>query len=204
MAAPFVSGVAALVFAAHPEATPSQVIDQIEATAIDLGPRGRDLTSGAGLIDPAAAVSNVLPQTDSAERNDSPRRAARLATSNATNPPFVAAGQVDTFDDPHDLYPIDLARGRDISIVVRPTRGRVGLRLWKPGTTIVNGRRDPRETAATVRARGYRTELLAGRADSLRSGPKRLVFTAAARGRYLLDVVGLRGRSPYILKITPR
>jgi hypothetical protein len=62
MAAPFVSGAAALLFAARPNITAAQVRFLLISTAIDLGTAGRDTTYGAGLINlPAAfAALNIL------------------------------------------------------------------------------------------------------------------------------------------------
>lgn len=56
MAAPHVSGVAALVLAANPALSADQVRDILQATARDLGTPGRDDIYGFGLIDAAAAV----------------------------------------------------------------------------------------------------------------------------------------------------
>jgi len=60
MAAPHVSGVAAMVIAegraARRPLAPSSVEDRIESTARDLGPEGRDERYGHGLLDAASAV----------------------------------------------------------------------------------------------------------------------------------------------------
>jgi hypothetical protein len=61
MASPFVAGVAALVLAQHPDWTPKQVTDRLTTTAADVAPAGRDPRTGAGAIDPAAAVGSVAP-----------------------------------------------------------------------------------------------------------------------------------------------
>ncbi|WP_437023002.1 S8 family serine peptidase [Streptomyces sp. enrichment culture] len=55
-AAPYVSGVAALIRAKHPDWTYKQVITQIEQTA-DRTKAGRDDFVGWGVVDPAAAVN---------------------------------------------------------------------------------------------------------------------------------------------------
>jgi serine protease len=56
MAAPHVSGVAALIKAKHPEWTPQQIRDALINTAEDLGPAGRDDAYGYGLVDAYAAL----------------------------------------------------------------------------------------------------------------------------------------------------
>lgn len=56
MACPHVSGVAALVWKAHPGLTNQQVRDKMNATAIDLGPVGRDTWYGYGLVYAPEAV----------------------------------------------------------------------------------------------------------------------------------------------------
>ncbi len=56
MAAPFVSGLAALLLSAHPDWTVQQVRDQMTSTARDLGAKGRDEFYGFGRIDAAKAV----------------------------------------------------------------------------------------------------------------------------------------------------
>ncbi len=65
MAAPYVAAAAALVRAAVPELTASQVRDVLGVTAIDLGPAGRDHEFGEGLVDPLAAIVGGLAGPDS-------------------------------------------------------------------------------------------------------------------------------------------
>ena len=57
MAAPHVSGIAALLFAARPEATADQVRRAIEASCQDIGPAGRDDQYGLGLVQAANALN---------------------------------------------------------------------------------------------------------------------------------------------------
>lgn len=51
MAAPFVSGAAALLWAAHPDWSVEQIEQALLASCVDLGPRGRDPSFGYGRID---------------------------------------------------------------------------------------------------------------------------------------------------------
>jgi subtilisin family serine protease len=51
MAAPFVSGAAALLWAAHPDWTVEQIERALFSACVDLGPRGRDRNFGYGRID---------------------------------------------------------------------------------------------------------------------------------------------------------
>ena len=57
MAAPHVSGLAALVKSKHPDWTPQQISDAITQTADDRGVRGRDDFYGAGRINAARALA---------------------------------------------------------------------------------------------------------------------------------------------------
>ena len=61
MAAPFVSGVVALLLGQHPDWTPAQVTQRLTATATDVAPAGRDPRTGAGVVDPAAALGVGAP-----------------------------------------------------------------------------------------------------------------------------------------------
>ncbi|GAA0495060.1 type VII secretion-associated serine protease mycosin [Streptomyces stramineus] len=56
-AAAFVSGAVALVRAAHPGLSPAQIRDLLRTSARDAPPGGRNDALGAGLVDPAAAIS---------------------------------------------------------------------------------------------------------------------------------------------------
>lgn len=71
-AAPYVSGLAALVRARFPELTAGQVIDRITRTALAPG-QGRDDRIGHGLIDPLAALTAQLPDQPVSAGADVPR-----------------------------------------------------------------------------------------------------------------------------------
>ena len=59
MAAAFVTGAAALLFAAQPSITAAQVRDVLQRTATDIGAPGRDTTFGYGLINLVAAFAEL-------------------------------------------------------------------------------------------------------------------------------------------------
>jgi type VII secretion-associated serine protease mycosin len=65
MATPYVSAAAALVAARHPHLSPTQIRDLLERSADDLGDPGRDDYFGAGLVDPAGALSLAGPLSPS-------------------------------------------------------------------------------------------------------------------------------------------
>lgn len=75
MAAPHVTGVAALIIATGvigPNPTPAQLIDRLEGTARDLGQPGPDRRYGAGLLDAAAATDPAAPVARPSHRKRRP------------------------------------------------------------------------------------------------------------------------------------
>ncbi len=63
-AAPHAAGVAALLREFDPTLTPDAIYTVLQATAIDMGPAGVDFDSGYGLIQAAAALAGINPDTD--------------------------------------------------------------------------------------------------------------------------------------------
>lgn len=61
MAAPFVSGLAAVIWALDPTMTNTEVRSVLESTVVDLGPAGWDQSFGYGRINAQAAVYAVAP-----------------------------------------------------------------------------------------------------------------------------------------------
>lgn len=59
MAAPHVSGVAALIWSAYPCATAAQVRQAMQVTAVDLGALGRDTSYGYGLVQADGALAHL-------------------------------------------------------------------------------------------------------------------------------------------------
>nr|WP_231713354.1 S8 family serine peptidase [Arthrobacter sp. zg-Y769] len=64
-AAPLVSGVAALIRAAHPEMSAADVVNRIVSTARDAGAPGTDTIYGYGILDANAAVNADVPSVTS-------------------------------------------------------------------------------------------------------------------------------------------
>jgi subtilisin family serine protease len=190
MAAPYVTGVAALVFATHPDASPYQVMRQIQNTATNLGPAGRDDRTGYGVVNPEAAVENVLPADDPGESNDDIPSIQKVKALNDAEGPTVINARVDRLDDAEDVVPVTLRAGDRITARLTYRRGFLNLYLWRPGTHTV---------ATTVRG-NVRRNLLA---YSGVVGAKRQVISVQVRqtGRYFVNVFARRGGSVYALTI---
>lgn len=99
-AAPIVSGIVALVRAAHPELNAASVINRILATARDKGAPGPDDLYGYGLVDAAAAVRADVPAVTANPLGDLHewvrinRRAAATPSPAATGGSIVAPAPV--------------------------------------------------------------------------------------------------------------
>jgi subtilisin family serine protease len=72
-----VSGVVALMLERDPTLTPRDVRLILEATAKDLGPRGRDTQYGWGLVDPAKALAMVDERLKSRKTSTAPAQQRR-------------------------------------------------------------------------------------------------------------------------------
>lgn len=66
--APYVAGVAALIFQADPSLTAKECADIITSTASDAGAKGYDKYYGYGIIQPLAAVQKAIYKTNSKSR----------------------------------------------------------------------------------------------------------------------------------------
>ncbi|HEX7834028.1 MAG TPA: S8 family serine peptidase, partial [Pseudolysinimonas sp.] len=97
-ATPIVSGIVALVRAAHPDLDAAGVINRIISSARDRGPAGVDFTYGYGLVDAEAAVEDDIPAVDENPLGDLAewirlnRRAEATPTPSPT--PLAAAPEV--------------------------------------------------------------------------------------------------------------
>ena len=84
MAAAVVSGAAARLFALHPRWSAQRVRAALLGTARDVPPSGADLSTGAGVLDLAAALAAPPPPPEDPEPNDDTALAART-------PPILVA-----------------------------------------------------------------------------------------------------------------
>jgi subtilisin family serine protease len=179
MATPFVAGVAAEVFAAHPGATAYQVLMQLLNTATDMGSPGRDTATGSGLINPRAAVTLPLPADDPYEPNSD---ISQVRRAKALTPVATAAGFADGWNDTVDVYPVTLRKGQSVRLSAGAKRAKLKLSLWPPGTRTVN---------SGVPAASNRRS----------SATPKLGYVATRSGRWYVSVKATAGRSPYRLTI---
>lgn len=166
-AAPFVSGLAALIWSGEPALTAQQVFQRIEQTADDLGPTGRDDGYGFGRVNALRAVT-----------------AAAKPASTAPTPP--AAGQ-----DSAAYAPV--AGAASFPILVPGGRAEVALTLTNTGTSTWSaGGATPVHIAAHIRDAkgnsviwdGARTVLAADVPPGGRVDVKAIVDAPAAPGPY--------------------
>lgn len=142
-AAPIVSGIVALVRAAHPELDAANVINRIVATANDRGDGGPDAYYGHGLIDAAAAVSANVPLVE-ANPMGSLSQWINVYRPAALDPvvhptPVVVVPEPDLIAAPDPrtpfgkvLAPIELLRtaGPGVLTVIAFAAGIVALAVW--------------------------------------------------------------------------
>lgn len=83
-AAPIAAGTAALVMAANPGLTNTQVQQILFSTAVDLGAAGRDITFGHGRVDAQAAVAAALATLPPAVDSQAPTAAIQAPLGSTT------------------------------------------------------------------------------------------------------------------------
>ena len=132
-AAPFVSGLAALIRAYHPQLTPAQVLYRIEVTADHPAAALPDAAMGWGTVDPYAAVTAVLPEENGA--------APAAATATRITAP-VPAPPVDRLK----LAALGLAGGATVFAILVPLLA-IAIRRARsrPADGAQSGRRSERQ-----------------------------------------------------------
>lgn len=193
MAAPYVAGTAALVFAAHPGITPYQVTRIIESTASRAAAGlGRTSSSGWGNVNPAAAVAAVAPEDDLSEVNDDVKYLPKASTISLVKQRVQSfTARADYNDDQFDTYAVNLAKGKRVRVTISAAAGRLGVVAYRPGSTV------------SPRVMTDRQILLRELGETRRTTPgkRAFVFTARDTGRHFLWVVALAGGGDYTLKV---
>ena len=189
-AAPQVSAAAAVLLAVDPLLTNSQVGYLLERTADDVNavngcPRCsllRDPFSGWGRLDVAKAVGALagpIPPPDSREANDD----AGTSASTVWGRSDKLLATIDYWDDPVDVYRIQLQRRQFLQAQLTESGPSIALELWKPKTVHVARASSPADLAA-------------------RSSTKHLRFRAPTPGWYYLEVRATSpGFAPYTLQL---
>ena len=190
MAAPYVTGVAALVIAANNGTlSPYQVLRQIENTAIDSGSAGRDNVSGYGIVNPRAAVTLQGPPDDPEEVNDDIKWLTATTRLDEVGRSKVVEATADQFEDPEDVYAVRLKKGDRLRAVITHGPARLDLYLWDPGTRTV----------------GTENGNLEKHLINYRPGTSRravIVYRARRAGLHYVDVFARRGSGKYTLRLT--
>jgi hypothetical protein len=191
MAAPYVAGVAALVFASHPGISPHQVT-RILATTASRGRAGlpRTSTDGWGIVNARAAVTAPAPVDDLAEMNDDVRWLARRLDLRPTRSPVRLTAWADANDDPIDVYPVILRRGERLKVTIVSSAGRLVPLVFRPSV-----RSFERITQA-----GFDRNLL-GRAVRPTPRIRTVVVRARESGRHFVVVAAEHRGGAYSLRL---
>jgi hypothetical protein len=149
-AAPQVAAAAALVFSVRPDLRGEQVTALLERTADDANPATgckqcpllRDQFSGWGTLNiqralQVATSGSAVPPPDAYETNDEAGKwAARLYGAKGK----TIHATLDFWDDQIDVYAIYVRKGQKLfAHLGGPPRTDIGLSLWAPGTSSVEG-----------------------------------------------------------------
>ncbi|HEX2804665.1 MAG TPA: S8 family serine peptidase [Kineosporiaceae bacterium] len=123
MATPYVAASVALVRAADPALTPVATTQLLMSTADDLGTPGRDSDSGAGLVDPVAALCSVNHCPPGVAPSSAPSSGASSLTVASSSRPALVTGMTATVNAP--ASPTVL--GRAAQLAVHVTDGRCAV-----------------------------------------------------------------------------
>jgi hypothetical protein len=150
----------------EPTLEPEQVNVLLRRTAVDVTPlsgcrecgSGHDEYSGWGRLDITeavrAAANGPLPRTDQFEPND--EAGHRAASLGRRKPVLRLRATLDSWDDRVDVYRVWLRRGQRISARLSGlTEIDANLRLFRPGTRVLQRRFGGFPTRAVRRTTGY-------------------------------------------------
>jgi subtilisin family serine protease len=193
--APLVSGAAAWVWTVRPELDNTQLFEVLRRSARDIGPPGRDLDSGFGVLDVAAALVADPPAKDPLEPNediDDVRPGFGLAalTTKTLGRALVTA-RLDLWEDPRDVYRVWQTAGRAL-VVSTGSPEDVDVAVWSQAAFSVAQQAGPERLAVSARP-GTGNERV--RVQPVKRG--RWVYVAVTRGRGIVE-------AEYRLGVTPR
>jgi subtilisin family serine protease len=194
-AAPLVSGAAAWVWTVRPELDNTQLFEVLRRSATDIGPPGRDLDSGFGLLNVPAALAAEPPPRDPLEPNEDlddvrPGFGLPALTTKRVARALVTA-RMDLWEDPRDVYRVWQPARRALVISTGASED-VDVAVWSEDAFSVAQRAGPERLAVSARPR---TGTERTRVPPVRKG--RWVYVAVTRGSGIVEV-------EYRLGITPR
>lgn len=207
MAAPYVAGVVALIYASHPGITPYQVTRILQSTsgrpatggiydgAVNGAPvqrRPRSSTNGWGAVNPLLAVQAQPPVDDLSEINDDVKYVRKVDTLRLTRAPQVLTARMDFNDDQFDTYAVQMRRGEKMKVTITSRQAKLGVRVYRPGTRSV-----------LLRVSGARqlAAKLLGTTRRLTPGTRTVVVRARETGRHFIALEAAAGGDDYTLVI---
>jgi len=194
MAAPYVAGTLALIYASHPGITPYQATEILQRTA-SRGRVGLPRTSGEGwgAVNPLLAAQTPAPLDDLAEPNDDVKFAApahMIRLQGRTRTSISAAA--DFNNDQFDVYSVALRKGQRVRVVISARSGKLDLAVFRPGTSSISPR---------LRQTSWLDARMVATTRRYTPGTRAAVFTAPASGRYPISVIAMQGGGQYTLSV---
>jgi hypothetical protein len=162
---------------------------QIENTALDPPPRGRDASAGAGVVNPRAAVTLTAPADDTAEVNDDVKWVRGVKRLKEAGKVVTIEATADRAEDADDVYAVRLREGERLRVVLTYRRGQLDLYLWGPRT----------RTVATGKANVARNLIRYRGGAATR---KVVVYRATRSGRHYVNVFARRGTADYAVALS--
>ncbi len=194
MAAPYVAGTLALIYASHPGISPYQATEILLRTSSRaVAGRARTSREGWGAVDPLRAVQAPTPQDDLVEPNDDVKFAApghMIRLSGTTR--RVIRGAADFNNDQFDVYSVAVGKGQRVRVVISAPSGRMDMAVFRPGTTSINPR---------VRNPDWLAQRMLTTTRRYTPGTRAAVFRAPVTGRYIISVAAMQGGGRYTLTL---
>ena len=193
MAAPYVAGVVALIYASHPGITPYQVTRILQATSSGATAGfARSRRFGWGAVNPLLVAQAQAPVDDLSEINDDVKWLPKRDTLRVTRTPIQLTARMDYNDDQFDNYAVQLRKGERMKVTIISQRAKLGLTVYRPGTSsVVLGVRTAEQLAAKW----------LGQIRRPTPGTRTVVVRARETGRHFIALNALAGGDDYTLVI---